>query len=578
MKRLLLLLKPYKKRLVAVAALDALGVIFALLMPYVMSEIVDGGIAKENMRSIVIYSLVMLLLALLSVGCSLLANKINSAITTGYTKDLCYTTFERINSLSYAEYSKIGPSGLLTRATDDIFNIEGAASNIVYTLVTVPIMVIGAVALSFMKDAVLASIFLISIPPVLLIILLLMRPLYSMWDRSDKYIDLQNRIVRERLSGIRVVRAFGNEKKEHKRAKFATEEMAKYMIKANVRGDLIEPIAMLLFNLATVAVVIFAGARAEAGLARGAGDVIAIIQYFALLSGALLNLSWSLAWMPRVRVSVKRMNEIFASSPERISDRAQEIDCADIRLRNLSFTYPDGREPVLKNLSLEIKEGDRVAIIGGTGSGKTTLVRLLCALFTPTEGEILLGEKSYGELDLKSIRAVFSVALQRASIFEGTVRDNVKMGNPDATDEEITQALEDCQMKDFLLSHSEGLDYLLVGMGTNVSGGQKQRINLARTALKKARVYIFDDSFSALDYLTEKTIRENLEKRIGGSTVITVTQRASTAMAADLIYVMDGGKIVGKGTHKELLGSSDIYREICLTQLGKDALGGKVND
>ncbi len=580
MKKLKELLKPYRGRLAAVAVTDALGMLMAILMPYTMSEIVDSGIAMGDMDVIIRASCVMLALAVLSISCNLIANKINSGVTTGYTRDICRETFDKINSLSYTEYSKIGPSGLLTRATDDIFNIEGAASSLVYTVVTVPIMLIGAGVLSFMADAVLSATFMLAIPPVMLIIFFFMRPLYGMWDKSDRYVDEQNKIVRERLSGLRVVRAFNNEEKEHKRAKFATEEMAKYMIRANVRGGYIEPIALFLLNTATVAIIVIGGVRAESGIMDKAGDIIAVIQYVGLLSNALLSLSWTIAWLPRLKVSVKRINEIHSipsEDEEKTFSEAIPNGC-DIVFDKVSFTYPGAREAVLSDISLEIKRGERVAIIGGTGSGKTTLVRLILSFFDATHGDIYIGGKNYKSLKKSSIRGMLSAAMQKAMIFEGTIRDNMKMGLPDASDEQILSALQDCCMKEFTDSHPEGLDFLLVGMGRNVSGGQKQRINMARAVIRNADVYIFDDTFSALDFLTESKIKKNLSSRLREKTQIIVTQRVSTAITSERIYVMDKGRIVGVGTHNELMSSSDIYREICISQLGREAVMGGESD
>ena len=409
----------------------------------------------------------------------------------------------------------------------------------------------------------------LSIPPVLILVLILMRPLYAMWDKSDEYIDLQNKIVRERLSGLRVVRAFNNEKREHARAKFATEEMAKYMIRANTRGGMVDPFAMLLLNLATVAVIYLGGHRAESGANLGAGDVIAVLQYVALISGALINISWTLAWLPKVRVSLRRINEIHSLSAEENEAGGEAPDGYDLEIRGLSFVYPEAKGEVLKDISLTVKEGEHIALIGGTGSGKTTLIRLLCGLFEPNQGSILLGGRDYKDLKKSEIRSRFSVALQKAQIFEGTLRDNIKIGKPEATDEEILEALRLSKMEDFTLSHEEGLDYLLVGMGQNVSGGQKQRLNMARTIIKDADIYVFDDSFSALDFLTESEIKENYSERLRGKSRIVATQRISTAMSADRIYVMDGGRIIGKGTHEGLMRDCPIYREIADSQLGK---------
>ena len=570
MKKLLELLKPYRKKLVGVALIDGIGMICSLLLPFVMSEIVEKGISEQNIPFVWQYAVIMVLLAIVSVAANIISAKLNTAISAGYSSDLCRVTFEKINSLSYTNYTKIGPSGLLTRATDDIWNVEGTITSLPYTLFTVPIMFIGSAVLAFLADPVLSAVFMLSIPPILILVLILMRPLYDMWDKSDKYVDMQNKIVRERLSGLRVVRAFNNEKREHGRAKFATEEMAKYMIRANTRGGMVDPFAMLLLNLATVAVIYFGGIRAQAGSGISTGGIIAVLQYIGMITNAIISISWTLAWLPKVKVSVRRLNEIHSSPDEEtISESDVKAPSGfDIEIRNLSFAYPDSTKNVLKNLSLTVKEGEHIALIGGTGSGKSTLIKLLAGLFEPSEGEIILGGASYKEMRKADVRSHFSVALQKAQIFEGTVRDNIKMGKPNEADDEIYKVLALSKMAEFVDSHEEGLDYILVGSGGNVSGGQRQRLNMARTVIKKADVYIFDDSFSALDFLTESEIKENYATLLRGKSRIVATQRISTAMSADRIYVLDDGNIIGVGTHSELLSSCPIYREIADSQLG----------
>ena len=524
----------------------------------------------QNIPFVWQYAVIMVLLAIVSVAANIISAKLNTAISAGYSSDLCRVTFEKINSLSYTNYTKIGPSGLLTRATDDIWNVEGTITSLPYTLFTVPIMFIGSAVLAFLADPVLSAVFMLSIPPILILVLILMRPLYDMWDKSDKYVDMQNKIVRERLAGLRVVRAFNNEKREHGRAKFATEEMAKYMIRANTRGGMVDPFAMLLLNLATVAVIYFGGVRAQAGSGISTGGIIAVLQYIGMITNAVISISWTLAWLPKVKVSMRRLNEIHSSpDEEKIPEGEGKIPNGfDLELHNLSFTYPNSTKSVIENISLSIKEGEHIALIGGTGSGKSTLIKLLAGLFEPSEGEIMIGDVSYKDMRKVDVRSHFSVALQKAQIFEGTVRDNIKMGNPNATDDEIYEALRLSKMAEFVDSHEEGLDYILVGSGQNVSGGQRQRLNMARTVIKEADVYIFDDSFSALDFLTESEIKENYSALLRGKSRIVATQRISTAMSADRIYVLDNGRIIGVGTHRELLSSCPIYCEIADSQLG----------
>ena len=295
-----------------------------------------------------------------------------------------------------------------------------------------------------------------------------------------------------------------------------------------------------------------------------------MLQYIGMITNAVISISWTLAWLPKVKVSMRRLNEIHSSpDEEKIPEGEGKIPNGfDLEIRNLSFTYPNSTKSVIENISLSIKEGEHIALIGGTGSGKSTLIKLLAGLFEPSEGEIMICEASYKDMRKVDVRSHFSVALQKAQIFEGTVRDNIKMGNPDATDDEIYEALRLSKMAEFVDSHEEGLDYILVGSGQNVSGGQRQRLNMARTVIKKADVYIFDDSFSALDFLTESEIKENYSMLLRGKSRIVATQRISTAMSADRIYVLDNGRIIGVGTHRELLSSCPIYREIADSQLG----------
>lgn len=582
MKTVFYYLKPYKKSLLLVMIMHIIATLTELLMPYVMSGIVDEGIASSDLIKVVRLSCVMLFLAAASLIAALVSNKINTKVTTSFATSLCKATFKKINSLSFEQYSSIGSSGLLTRSTDDIFNIEGAASQLVYTVVTVPIMLFGGAALAMLSDAVLSLIFLVCIPIILAFVVFIVIPLRRMWDISDKYVDVQNRIVRERLIGIRVIRAFNNEDKEHNRAKFATEEMAKYMIRANVRSGYITPVAMLLLNLSCVAILLVGSMRAEAGVITEAGDIIAVMQYVTLIANAVINLSWTIAWIPHLRVSVSRISEVFDmpvrddGADDHTEPRFALNEGAGIEMRNVSFAYPGAQTEAVSDITLSAGAGETIAIIGGTGSGKSTLVKLLLAIYPYDKGDIYINNVNYSSLNKGEIRLAYSVALQRGMIFEGTLRDNITMGRSDASDDEILSVIEDTELSDFLSTKEEGLDFVLVGLGQNVSGGQKQRINMARTVIREAPIYIFDDSFSALDYLTERKIQSKLFEKLRAKTKILVTQRVSTALAADRIYVMDKGRISASGTHSELVAASDIYREICLSQLGEKAMGGEL--
>ena len=391
------------------------------------------------------------------------------------------------------------------------------------------------------------------------------------WQRGDEYTDVQNRVIRERLSGIRVVRAFDKEAHEHKRAVKATSEMCNSFVKANTVSGIVSPIASLFLNGATVAIIYVGAVRLQAVQTLKAGNILATIQYIALIANAVLMLSWTISFIPHIKVSLKRISAILDSPTCQESSSGEELT-GDVKFCNVDFAYSNASNNALSNISVDINNGDIVGIIGGTGSGKSTLVKLLLDFYSVSGGQRLLGGKDYADMSPATVRDNVAVALQKSMIFEGTVRENVKMGNRDATDEQVNQVLEIAQMTEFIQSREEGLDYKLTQAGNNISGGQKQRINIARTILKPASVYIFDDSFSALDYLTEANLRKKLNKYLQGKTQIIITQRAATAMRCDKVYVLDCGKVVGEGTHKELLLTCKTYKEIYDSQMGGDTV------
>ena len=553
----------------------AVSTFLSLLMPYLMSSVVSDGIAMRDGNVILSLCLLMLAIGVLSFLLRLFTVRMNAKVSSSFGKSLSRAVFSKINSLSFEEYSRMGTSGLLTRSTDDIFAVEDAAGGLVATVASVPVLLVGGVILSFSADAVLALIFLTAIPLVLLLTRVITRPLGDMWDKSDRYIDVQNRIVRERLSGLRVIRAFGKEDAEHARAKDATENMTHYIIRANVRSGYLDDAVALILNLATVLILVVGARRMETSTVLRAGDVIAVIQYVALIMNAVLVLSWTITWLPHLRVSMRRIGEVLSLPSEEDAAREKVALRGDLVLSDVTFSYPGAEAPVLAGISFTIRGGETIALIGGTGSGKSTLVKLLLDFYTPEAGSISFGGTDYTALPRAAVRDNFSVALQKSMIFEGSVRDNVRMGNDKADDEEILRALDIAEMSPFLAQHEEGLDYRLAGAGANISGGQKQRINIARALIRPAEVYIFDDSFSALDYLTESRLRKKLNRALAGKTQIVVTQRAATAMRCDRIVVLDGGRLVGAGRHEELLDSCTVYREIYDSQLGsKDAVRG----
>ncbi len=570
MKTILKYLKPFKRKLIFVGFLHVVSTMCSLLMPYIMSSIVNDGIQGQDLDYILIMGGVMFLLSLLALGCGVLTTRVNAGVSTSFSNSLKKSVFNKINTLTFEEYSSVGTSSLLTRATHDVREMEDASNMFVYAIVTVPIMFIGGSILAFTSDWLLAMVLVVMAPLVLFLVWLITRRMGALWDNSDKYIDMQNKVVRERLSGLRVIRAFDKELHEHQRIDYATKQMAKNIIKANVLSGMINPVSIFLLNLSTIAMLYIGSVRIQSEAFLKAGDIIATIQYVALIMNGLLILSWTFAWLPHLKVCVRRVSEVLNMKGLEASKSSGEVLQGDIHFENVGFTYGDAETPVLQNITMDIKNGEVVSIIGGTGSGKTTVVKLLMDFYAATEGSITLGGKPYSTLNRETVRDNIAIALQKSMIFEGSIEENIKMGKKDATREELERVTSIAQIDDYIASHEEGYSYRLAQSGSNISGGQKQRFNIARTIIKPASVYVFDDSFSALDYLTESKLRKELNKFLDGKTQIIITQRAATAMRCDKVFVMDCGRLVGAGTHEELMVSCPIYKEIYDSQLGGD--------
>lgn len=561
--------KKYKLSLALTGVLYLVASASALAMPNLMSRIIDDGIRNSNIKTVYVLSGIMLSIAVVSFLLAIVGKKMNAVVSNSIAEDMRNDVFEKINSLTFEEFSSIGSSSLLTRANEDVFALQDVANSFVYAVTNVPVMLFGGVILSLLKDFSIALILLSVIPIVAFIVFLLVKKMGRLWEISNKYCDKQNKLVRERLTGIRVIRAFDKERYEHGRISEATDVMADNMIRANVLSSLITPVSLLLLNVVTVAVIYVGAIRMQNPAILKAGDIIAIIQYVGIASNGLLAAVWVFAWLPHFKVSARRVNEVLSLKGVPESEGKAKYIRGDLRITNLSFTYPHAKLPALTDVNMNIEEGETVAIIGGTGSGKTTLIKLLAGFYEPTEGTILFGGYDYSALTTDDVRSNISVALQKSMIFEGTIKDNVMMSKTDAGDEEVFHALETARMADYVNSHKEGIYYELSQSGANLSGGQKQRINIARTIFKKSSVYVFDDSFSALDFLTESKLRRALSVELKGKTQIIITQRISTAIHSDRIFVMANGKIVGEGSHDDLINTCEIYKEIYASQMGE---------
>lgn len=569
MKKIFAYLKPYRGGLILGMLLMAISTVCELLLPDIMSDILNTGVYNADLSYIFRCCAKMLVVALVSLGSVLGGWYISSKVVAGFCADLRQGVFRKVNTMRFEDISRMGSSALLTRSTHDVGTLSWVASILSGSIITIPVLFIGGVVLALGKDAVLSLVLLLFIPLVFAAVVKIGKKIEPLWETSDKYMDKQNDIVRERLHGIRVIRAFNSEPREHKRIEDATQVMAENIIRANVSMGVISPLSIALMNMAVVLIVYLGGFRMERGISSASGgDIFAVIQYITLIMNGVVMAAFSIVMYPHAKVAAKRIGEVLdVESPAEPEEEALHFS-GDIRLESLSFGYEGAAENAVSEISLHIRPGQQVAVIGGTGSGKSTLVQLLMGFRRPSAGHIFFDGRDSVSISPKTIRENISCVLQKAAIYSGSIRKNIAMGRPGATDEELLAAAEIAQMGDYLASLPEGLDHELTQSGKNLSGGQKQRICIARAVLKNAPIYIFDDSFSALDFLTEARLRKALSERTAGKTRIVITQRVSSAMSCDCIFVMDKGCLVDAGSHQELLERCKIYQEIYVSQTG----------
>lgn len=571
MKQIFTYLKPYRGQMLLGVLLIAVSGVCSLLLPTIMSDILNRGVYLSDWDYILRCSAKMLVVTAVSLGAVVAGTWFRTRVVSGFCADLRAAVFSRVNQMPFEEVSRIGTSALLTRSTHDVGTMSWVADMLSSNIITIPVLFFGGVALAFSKDPALALIILLALPIITAAMLIIGRKVEPLWKISDSYCDKQNDLVRERLHGIRVIRAFNREEQEQGKIAAATRVMAEHIIEANVKMGLASPLAIALMNLVAVAIVFFGGSRMQSGVSSASGgDIFAMVQYVALVMNGIVMAAFALVMYPHAKVAAGRIGEVMAAKTVDDATGEDITFAGDIRMEDVTFCYEGADAAAVSHVTLHIAPGEKAAIIGGTGSGKSTLVQLLMAFRQPTEGKIYYDGRDAATLNRRTIRQNISCVLQRAGIYSGTIRENIAMGRPDAAEEEIWQAAAVAQMTDYIKAQPKGLDHVLVQAGKNLSGGQKQRVSIARAVLKNAPIYLFDDSFSALDFMTEANLRRALAEKAAGKTQIVVTQRVTSAMNSDKIFVMDGGMLVDAGTHRELLERCGVYREIYLSQTGGD--------
>ena len=550
----------------------AISAVCDLVLPTIMSNILDrvreAG-EQNNFKYILSSCALMLLIAVISLAAMIAGRWFADRVTTYFTRDIRSAIFKKVHTMTFEEMGRIGTGGLVSRSTHDVGTLSWVSSMVSGSIIIIPLMFLGGTVLCALKDVYLSLIMLAAVPLMLLLVIVLGKKITPLWETSDEYCDKQNEIVRERVRGIRVIRAFNREPREHERISDATRVMADNIIRANVTMQLVAPVTTFILNVAVLLIVWCGGLRMQTVSGLTAGDIFAVVQYVTLALGALLSASFAIVMLPHAKVAARRVGEVL--NAEGLADAIAEEDLhfsGKIDFEDVTFCYEGADQPAFHHVTLHINPGDRVSVIGGTGSGKSTLVSLLMSFRTPTSGRVLFDGRDAATISRKTIRKNISCALQKSMIYAGTVRENIAMGNMDATEDQIRETVGIAQLEEFLSTRREDLEFELEQAGANISGGQKQRIAIARAIIKDAPIYIFDDSFSALDFLTEAKVRTAINERFKGHTQIVITQRVTSAMSSDCIFVMADGCLIDAGKHEELLERCDIYREIYASQTG----------
>jgi ATP-binding cassette, subfamily B, multidrug efflux pump len=562
-------LRPYRMPLSLVLLLQLAQTLATLYLPTLNANIIDKGVIPQNTHYILTTGGVMLAITLAQIGCAIGAVYFGAKTAMALGRDVRHGIFARVQQFSDREVSHFGTPSLITRTTNDVQQVQMLAIMTFTLLLSAPIMCIGGILLALNQDVRLSSLIVIAVPVLGVIVTLIisrMRPLFRL---VQVRLDNINRVLREQITGVRVIRAFVRDEQEQRRFETASTELFDVSLGAGKLMALMFPSVMLVLNLSTVAVVWFGGHLIANGSMQ-IGSLTAFITYLAQILMSVMMATFMFMLVPRAEVSSERIMEVIDTEPA-LAPPAVPLpsgpEHGKLELRNVEFRYPGAEEPVLHDISLIARPGQTTAIIGGTGSGKTTLVNLIPRLIDVTAGSLLIGGVDVRELDPAALSGAVGLVPQKPYLFSGTVASNLRYGNQEATDEDLWRALEIAQARDFVERMPEGLNSTIAQGGTNVSGGQRQRLAIARALVHRPQIYVFDDAFSALDYGTDARLRMALATEMTGATLIIVAQRVSTIRQADQIVVLDAGRIVGRGTHAELMASNECYREIVLSQL-----------
>jgi ATP-binding cassette subfamily B protein len=567
-------LKPFAFPVACVLALVFLQALAELYLPTLMSDIVDTGIVKGDTGFILRIGGLMLMVAGGGMACALVASFLSARVGMGFGRNLRRAVFARVESFSLHEFDIIGPPSLITRTTNDITQVQMITMVMLSMLVMAPIMAIGGVIMAVQKDAKLVWVLVVVIPFLAVIISVLASKALPLFRSIQAKIDRINLVMREGLTGARVIRAFNRIEFEKKRFDEANVDLTNTSIKVNKLMAVMMPVMMLIMNLTTIAIIWFGAKRIDISEMK-VGAMMAFIQYAMQILFSLLMVSMLFVMLPRASASAGRINEVFALEPaikDPAEPRSPEARRGYLEFEGVAFSYPGAEEPAIRDISFSASPGEVTAIIGGTGSGKSTLVNLIPRFYDASAGSVRLDGLDIREMAQEDLHSRIGFVPQKAVLFNDTIAASIRSGKEDATDGEVAHAAETAQATEFILAFKDGFRTVVAQGGTNLSGGQKQRLAIARALVRKPEIYVFDDTFSALDFKTDAKLRAALRRETADSTVIIVAQRVNTIMDADRIIVLEDGGVVGMGTHRELIRTCEVYREIVASQLSEEEL------
>ncbi len=562
-------LRPYRTTVVWVVLLQLLQSLATLYLPTLNADIIDNGVVTGDTGYIVRVGGLMLAVTLVQVACAVVAVYLGARVAMALGRDIRAAVFGQVQEFSAREVGRFGAPSLITRTTNDVQQVQMLVLMTFTLMVAAPIMALGGVIMAMRQDVPLSGLLLVIVPVLMVAVLAIVRRMRPLFRAMQERIDQVNRLLREQISGIRVIRAFVRDRYEQERFARANDELMTVSLGVGRLMALMFPLVLLVINVSSVAVLWFGALRIDSG-AMQIGALTAFLTYLLQILMAVMMAAFMFVMVPRAEVCAERIEEVLATPTSVVVDADAIADRAmlgHLELRGAGFQYPGAESPVLCDVSLVARPGQTTAIIGSTGSGKTTLLNLVPRLFDATAGAVLLDGVDVRRLAPELLARTVGLVPQKPYLFTGTIASNLRFGRPDASDDELWHALEVAQAREFVEAMPGGLDAPVAQGGTNVSGGQRQRLAIARALVHRPHLYLFDDSFSALDYATDAALRAALVQETANATVVVVAQRVGTIRDADCIVVLDEGLVVGRGTHRELMADNETYREIVLSQL-----------